>query len=676
MNGNFSGSPLPSCPHSSSPGMTNGEITPAGHRTALTEARDDALRRCGQVPADPAAWDRLGLILLASNTPDLAYAAFTEGQIRAPLALDLALHAMEAATAAGLLPLAVQRLDTACAHDPLNPAAHTARGVALERLGQHAAALDALEAAAALAPDAPVPAGLLGGVLARANRLAEAEAALRHAWALDPDNPRLANDLAAVLMRMHRHGEARAILLELPPDAASVLCNLATATACVGLQADAAALAEDAIRLAPDSVLPWRTLSNTLPYLDGVSGARLLDATRACAARLPRQDRPAWTMAPDPDRKLVVGLLSGSLRSHPVGWLTVAGFEALDPDAFSLICLGRDPGPSDPITARFRAIAREWIDTDGLSDAALAGLARDIGVDVLIDLGGYGDSGRMPACAHRLAPVQIKWVGMQNHSTGLPEMDWFLTDRWETPSELAHLYSERLLSMPDGYVCYSPPSYAPDVGPSPALANGCVTFGCFNNLAKITPRVVAAWAGILARVPTSRLVLKTHQFGDLAIATWMRDAFATAGIAPERIELRGASRHRAFMAEYNDIDIALDPFPYSSGLTTCEALWMGVPTVVHAGEIFAARHSLSHMCNVGLSDWAASCPAAYAALAVAKAAGISALAALRAGLRARVKASPLTNAPRFGAHLGAAIRFAWRDWCGRAIAHRPGQSTS
>ena len=119
---------------------------------------------------------------------------------------------------------------------------------------------------------------------------------------------------------------------------------------------------------------------------------------------------------------------------------------------------------------------------------------------------------RMPACAYRLAPVQVKWVGMQNHSSGLAEMDWIVTDRWETPPELEHLYSERLLRLPDGYVCYSPPPYAPDVVPLPALANGYITFGCFNNLAKITPRVIATWCGILHRVPDSRMVLKTHQF--------------------------------------------------------------------------------------------------------------------------------------------------------------------
>ncbi len=634
--------------------------------TALIQARDDALRRCGMVPSDPAAWDRLGQILTASGDPALAYAAFVEGETLAPLAVDIALHGVEAATAAGALPDALRRLNARCATDPFNPAGHTARGVALERLGHHPAALDALEVASSLAPDAPMPTWLLGAVLARSNRLQEAEAALRRAHDLAPKNPRVSNDLAAVLTRMHRHREARTILLDLAGwsrEAASVLCNLATATVSVGYQAEAVDLAEEAISLEPSSVLPWRTLCNTLPYCAEVDGARLLAASRACAERLPREQLPAFRNTPDPNRPLTVGLLSGSLRSHPVGWLTVAGFETLDPDAFRLVCLTRSAEGSDPITHRFQAIAHDWIDADTLNDLALAQCARTVGLDVLIDLGGYGDAGRMPACAHRLAPVQIKWVGMQNHSTGLPEMDWFLTDRWETPAELEHLYSERLLRLPDGYVCYSPPSYAPEVAPLPALTNGFLTFGCFNNLAKVTPTVIQTWTRILHRVSGSRLVLKTHQFSEAGTAAEMLAAFASAGIDPGRIELRGASRHRAFMAEYNDIDIALDPFPYSSGLTTCEALWMGVPTLVYAGEIFAARHSLSHMCNAGLPDWVAHNTAGYEALAVAKASDVAALAALRAGLRARVKASPLTDAPRFGANLGAAIRFAWRDWC-------------
>ena len=323
--------------------------------------------------------------------------------------------------------------------------------------------------------------------------------------------------------------------------------------------------------------------------------------------------------------------------------------------------------PHDALARRFRAVARDWVEVDALSDQALTDLARSRGVDILIDLGGYGDGGRMPACANRLAPVQIKWVGMQAHSSGLAEMDWFVTDRWETPEGFEQFYSERLLRLPDGYVCYTPPPHAPDVAPLPALRARHVTFGCYNNLAKITPRVIETWAAILHRVPASRLVLKTHQLSDGPTAARFLGCFAELGVAGERIELRGSSGHRAFMGQYGDIDIVLDPFPYSGGLTTCEALWMGVPTVTLPGETFASRHSLSHMSNAGLADWVTGSVEEYIEMAVARAADISALAALRTGLRDMVRQSPLCDAPRFGRNLGAALRETWQAWCAESV---------
>jgi predicted O-linked N-acetylglucosamine transferase (SPINDLY family) len=625
------------------------------------------LRCCGIAPGNAEAWDALGLALLSGSDAEAAVGAFAEAHRLVPRWLDPALHLVEAVCAAGTAEAELARMDLAVRADPGDPVSTIARGMLLERLGRRAEAIDALEVAVALAPDAPRPAAMLGGILARTGRVAAAEAALRRAGTLDPDNPQIGNDRAAVLMRMHRHAEARATFEDVRArhgNQVGVLCNLANATACCGLQQEAVALAEQAIALAPDLSLPRRALANTLPYQDGTTGAALLAATVACSDRLPRGPVPQWGNAPDPDRRLRLGLMSGSLRTHPVGWLTVAGFESLDPAAFEITVLAQHAA-TDSIARRFRAIAADWQDVDTMPDPVLADLARSLGIDVLIDLGGYGDAGRMTACAHRLAPVQVKWVGMQTHSTGLAEMDWFLTDRWETPDGFETLYTERLLRLPDGYVCYCPPPYAPDMVPLPALANGHVTFGCFNNLAKITPRAIAAWAAILHQVPLSRLVLKTHQFADPGTADRIRAAFAAHGIAAVRLELRGGSRHRAFLGEYNGIDIALDPFPYSGGLTTCEALWMGVPTVALPGEIFASRHSASHLSNAGLADWVATDLDDYIAIAAARALDLDTLAALRVGLRARTKASPLCDAPRFGRALGGALRHAWHEWCAR-----------
>ena len=195
--------------------------------------------------------------------------------------------------------------------------------------------------------------------------------------------------------------------------------------------------------------------------------------------------------------------------------------------------------------------------------------------------------------------------------------------------------------------------------PPPVLRNGFTTFGCFNNIAKITPRAIQTWCEILQAVPDSRLVLKTHQLSDAPTAARFRAAFDRFGIDPSRIETRGSSPHRAFMASYNEIDFVLDPFPYSGGLTTCEALWMGVPTVTLPGEIFASRHSASHLSNAGFPDWVARDLEDYVSMAVARGRDAACLKPVRETMRARVRDSPLCDAPRFGHALGLALRHAW-----------------
>jgi predicted O-linked N-acetylglucosamine transferase (SPINDLY family) len=627
------------------------------------------LRCCGIAPHRADVWDTLGLALVSTGEPQLADSAFAKAQELAPDVLAYALHRVEASCTMSAQEDLLALLDVAADEDPLNPVLAIARGALLERLGRGVEAIDAFEVAAALAPDAAVPVSCFGEALARANRLKEAEVTLRRARELDPENRQIRNTHATVLYRQHRHAEAHRTLLEsIDHDGEQVaeLCNLALVTTCLGLQEEGVAHARRAIELAPDAAAPWRALCNSLPYQSGVTGEELLAALRNCSDRFPRAQAPVFANHPDPDRPLVLGLLSGSLKKHPVGWLTIAGFETLDPAMFSVICLAQN-GANDWVAQGFRSLAREWHDVDALSDPALAAKARELGIDILIDLGGYGESARITACAYRMAPVQVKWVGAQNHSTGLPEMDWIITDRWETPPELEHVYSERPLRLADGYVCYRAPPYAPDVTPLPALSNGYVTFGCFNNLAKITPDVIATWSAILRRLPGARLELSAHQFADSQTVARVLADFAAHGIPSSRLTMRGPSDHRAFLAGYNNIDIALDPFPYSGGLTTCEALWMGVPTIAMPGETFASRHSVSHMSNAGLPDWVAPDVAAYIALAVAKALDIEALAALRSGLRAQVKASPLCDAVRFGRNLGAALRLAWREWCVNGI---------
>ncbi|MDB5373453.1 MAG: hypothetical protein JWP04_2095, partial [Belnapia sp.] len=505
----------------------------------------------------------------------------------------------------------------------------------------------------------------LAHALAGADRGAEAEAALRAAIAARPGDLDLRNRLATVLWAANRLSAMLAVLAEAVADFGphpTLLLNQALALNTIGEQEAGLAAADAALpgggipalvnRIA---VLPYHPSAGTAANLR--RAAEAIDAALPPVAPLVTRRRPDST-GPLRTGPLRIGLLSGGLGQHPVGWLTLAGLEALPEAEFTLVAYSLKPR-TDPLAQRFRARCATWHEVGALEDAAIAARIAADRIDILLELGGYGEGGRPFVLAHRPAPVQVKWVGAQFSTLGLAACDWMLTDRRETPPGHEDFYTEKLLRLPDGYLCYLPPPYAPPVNLLPALAGQGVTFGCFNNLAKLTAPVLVAWARILALLPEARLVLRTHTLGEEATRDRTARRLAAAGLPADRVTLAGGLPHRGLIEAYGGIDIALDPFPYTGGLTVCESLWMGVPTVALAGDSFAARHALSHLSNAGLADWVAEDIEAYVALAVDRARDLPALAALRQGLRAQVAASPLVDVPRFGRHLAAALRQAW-----------------
>lgn len=372
----------------------------------------------------------------------------------------------------------------------------------------------------------------------------------------------------------------------------------------------------------------------------------------------PRQHK----VVPDTERRLRVGLFSGSFRRHPVGYLTLRAFEALDPARYELVGLAA-ANDTDDYNKRYRACCAEWHDVGKLSERELADFIADQRIDILFEMAGSGRGSKLLAMAYKPAPVIIKWVGNQYGSSGLPEIDYYLSDAVESPPGYDEDFAEELIRMPDGYVVYDPPDYAPEVGPLPALANGYVTFGSFNNANKLNDFSVELWARVLREVPRSRLVLKSYSFNDAAIIRAMQARFATHGVEPGRLECQPFSPHKELLAQYNSIDIGLDPHPYAGGLTTCESLWMGVPVLTLPGRTFASRHSATHLSNVGLADWMTDSSDAFVAKAKAWAGDLERLASLRAGLRDAVARSPLVDAPRFARNLDQAMQDAWRRWC-------------
>jgi predicted O-linked N-acetylglucosamine transferase (SPINDLY family) len=260
--------------------------------------------------------------------------------------------------------------------------------------------------------------------------------------------------------------------------------------------------------------------------------------------------------------------------------------------------------------------------------------------------------------AGRPAPVQATHFGYPN-TTGMRAVDYRLTDGAADPTGSDSLYTEKLVRLAGVAWCWAPPDTAPEPGPPPCARNGFVTFGSLNNPAKLTEEVVGVWAKILRAVPGSKLLLLTGRLAEARRR--FEELFAQHGIGPERLRLEPRQAAQRYYALWAEADIGLDPFPYNGGVTTPDALWMGVPVVALVGASYRARQGLRVLGTVGLGDWVADTTDAYVELAVRKATDIAGLTELRAGLRDRLRASPLLDAATFTRQLEDAYRRMWQE---------------
>lgn len=362
------------------------------------------------------------------------------------------------------------------------------------------------------------------------------------------------------------------------------------------------------------------------------------------------------------DRPLRVGYLSPHLTSHPVGYFLEPVLTNHDPKQVEAICYS-DTSKDDPQVAKLKASGVSWVNVLGDTDDTLAQRIRDDRIDILIDLDGHSGPNRLPVFARRVAPLQATWAGYVG-TTGLDAMDYLITDHRQTVEQDLGLMTEQPVYMPGNYVTLAPIDDAPTVGPSPSDAKGHVTFGCFNNLDKVNAQVIAAWAEVMNAVPGSRLLLIAFDLGDTNVRTRIASMFASHGIVALRLDFRGKCPRAELLEAYNDIDIALDTFPYSGGLTTLEALWMGVPVITKAdGDRFASRHSVTHLTAVGLSECIADDAADYVARAVALAANASRRSVLRETLRDQMRTSPVCDGAAFTRALERAYRIMWQRLC-------------
>lgn len=549
-------------------------------------------------------------------------------------------------------------------------AAHHNLADALLECSQVDAAIRSFERALQLAPDVPSTHSNLGNALQAAGRMPQAIACYQRALQLDPANAEAHYNLARA---WHHQGNLelaftccrRAVALK--PAFAEAHHKLGTLWYARGDLDKAVDCTRRALELKPDYAHAIGSLAFLLQYRDGTTLEDLARIQAQFEDRCARPLRATWrphANSRDPDRTLRLGFLSGDFARHRVGYFYLRALEHLRSEDCRIVCYsGRQKG--DDFTDRFFAAAHVWRDVAGFSDEMLVEQIRADGIDILVELAGHAAGNRLLALARKPAPIQFAWAG----ATGISAIDYLLADKHLAPPAADRFYRERVLRLPDVYACYEPPDGAPSVGPLPALTRGAVTLGSLNNPTKINVQVARCWAEILSGLPGSRLVLRyvdtSPDAGDQAIRRW-RELLAERGVSADRIEFREAVPYARRLDVYNEIDLALDPFPFSGCTTTCEALWMGVPVITLPGETYASRQSLSILSAVGADEFVARDRADYVARAQSLARDIDALAGLRSVLRQGLATSPLCDGKRFAANLIQVLRTAWTDWCKQA----------
>jgi FkbM family methyltransferase len=427
---------------------------------------------------------------------------------------------------------------------------------------------------------------------------------------------------------------------------------------------------ERALELAPEQAYVRSNLLTCMNYQTDVRPEDVLEQHRDWAKLLAHDmpsSRAAAIRQPDPERRLRIGYVSADFRFHSVAFFIAPVLEWHDREHFEITCYANVLRP-DPNTDRIKAMSDNWRDIASLGDEEAAAYIRRDGVDILVDLSGHTVGNRLPVFAQRPAPVQVTYLGYPN-TTGMTAMDYRLTDAWsDPPGQTEHLYSEELVRLDEGFLCFQPFASSPEVRESDTADNGeGVTFASFNELLKLTPQTLTAWCAILERTPGSKLLIKATALEDEGTRHRVRERFTAHGLAPERLKLLGRTQKlEDHLALYLDVDVALDTFPYNGTTTTCEALWMGVPVVTLAGAVHASRVGLSMLSSVGLDDLVAENSESYVKTAVDLATDRARLAELRTELRARMRASQLMNAEGLTRRIESAYREMWRRACNRA----------
>jgi len=489
----------------------------------------------------------------------------------------------------------------------------------------------------------------------------EAIDSYRQAITINPSHAIVHRNLGTALYSQGKFDEAIASYrraIKLQPDYVEALDNLGSVLLGKGRFAEAIASYTRALSFNPDYLIACSNLLMTCQYDYSMTNEDVFAKSVALGQRFEKSAAaklPFPQISREPGRKIRVGLVSGDLRNHPVGLFLESALRHMDRDAFSFFAYANQT-QFDSLSERIYPLFTDWVMARMMPDEVLASRIRVDEIDILVDLSGHTADNRLTLFALKPAPVQVTWIGYAN-TTGMTSIDYILADPVTVPKEEEKFYTEKVWRLPETYLCFTPPEMEISVSSLPALENGHITFGSFSNAAKLNDAVIACWSVILRTVPGAELFLKFRAFGHKADRDYIIGRFRALGIEADRLCFEGYSERAKYLTAYRHVDFVLDPFPFPGATTTCEAAWMGVPTLT----MRSARGMVGHngeliMISLGLGEWVAGSFDEYVEKARVFAADTAALACVRSGLRQRLLNSPLCNAERFAGHLGNAFK--------------------
>lgn len=567
---------------------------------------------------------------------------------------------------------AVRMLKKAIRLDPAFATYQNSIGVALRAIGRTTEAAWHYRQAIVCNPASFDPHNNLGNLSVACGNWEQAADSYEKALQIRPDSVAALNGYSLCLIGRKKIEEAERLLkraIKLEPDSVTTLSNLRLIAKKTCNDKQVMKLSEKILEIEPYDTASIGDLLFGSNYQDDLTQKQIYQQHLQFGALISSRFSQVHRKHLDAkqDKRLKIGYLTPDFHSlHPVMTFMQGVLEHHNRKQVEVCCYSTAE-KQDKETTRMKRLADRWITASDMGYQQLAETVVKHKIDILVDLAGHTYRNSLPVFVMKPAPVQVTWLGYTN-TTGLRSIDYRLTDAVADPEgEADQLHTEKLWCLPDGFLCYTPPDYAPDVAPPPSLQRGYVTFGSFNNPSKLSPSTIRLWSELLRRLPMARLILKGFQFEYDAARERFKRLFAEQGIAQERYELRQPILDvKEHLEAYQEIDIALDPTPYNGTTTTCEALWMGVPVITLAGDRHAARVGASILTRVGRTELIARNTEEYIQIASMLADDTGKLLAMRGELRTDMSKSRLCDAPAFVMQLEDAYRQMWSVYCDSA----------